>query len=99
MRSVQFYAKMQQERWSISEISCLSSQKMAELNKFTAEHQEEAGSDGEEDGTQQQSANTETSSELIVQQVRTVDQDGNLKVVYPSKTDLAMDISNLTVIW
>lgn len=99
MRSVQFYAKMQQERWSISEISCLSSQKMAELNKFTAEHQEEAGSDGEEDGAQQQSANTETSSELIVQQVRTVDQDGNLKVVYPSKTDLAMDISNLTVIW
>lgn len=77
----------------------MSSQKMAELNKFTAEHQEEAGSDGEEDGTQQQSANTETSSELIIQQVRTVDQDGNLKVVYPSKTDLAKDISNLTVIW
>lgn len=99
MRSVQLYAKTQQERCSISEISCLSSQKMAELNKFTAEHQEEAGSDGEEDGTQQQSANMETSSELIVQQVRTVDQEGNLKVVYPSKTDLTKDISNLTVIW
>uniref|UniRef100_A0A1A8MRD3 Leucine rich repeat containing 47 n=1 Tax=Nothobranchius pienaari TaxID=704102 RepID=A0A1A8MRD3_9TELE len=68
--------------------------KMAELNKFTAEHQEEAGSDGEDPA-----AATETSSQLIVQQVRTVDQDGNLKVVYPSKTDLSKDISHLTVIW
>lgn len=72
---------------------------MAELNKFTAEHQEEAGSDGEGDCPQQQVTSRETSSELIVQQVRTVDQDGNLKVVYPSKTDLSKDISNLTVIW
>ncbi|KAF7209404.1 leucine-rich repeat-containing protein 47 [Nothobranchius furzeri] len=68
--------------------------KMAELNKFTAEHREEAGSDGEDPA-----ATTETSSQLIVQQVRTVDQDGNLKVVYPSKTDLSNDISHLTVIW
>ncbi|XP_042347252.1 leucine-rich repeat-containing protein 47 [Plectropomus leopardus] len=71
--------------------------KMAELNKFTAEHREEAGSDGEGDGPQEPAG--EISSELIVQQVRTVDQDGNLKVVYPSKTDLSNDISNLTVIW
>lgn len=68
---------------------------MAELNKFTAEHQEEAGSDGEVEAT----ASPETSSELTIQQVRTIDQDGNLKVVYPSKTDLSKDISNLTVIW
>uniref|UniRef100_A0A1A8DM65 Leucine rich repeat containing 47 n=1 Tax=Nothobranchius kadleci TaxID=1051664 RepID=A0A1A8DM65_NOTKA len=68
--------------------------KMAELNKFTAEHREEAGSDGEDPA-----AATETSSQLIVQQVRTVDQDGNLKVVYPSKTDLSNDFSHLTVIW
>uniref|UniRef100_A0A1A8IIY3 Leucine rich repeat containing 47 n=1 Tax=Nothobranchius kuhntae TaxID=321403 RepID=A0A1A8IIY3_NOTKU len=68
--------------------------KMAELNKFTAEHREEAGSDGEDPA-----ATTETSSQLIVQQVRTVDQDGNLKVVYPSKTDLSNDISHLTVVW
>ncbi|KAM7410980.1 hypothetical protein PAMA_021108 [Pampus argenteus] len=73
--------------------------KMAELNKFTAEHQEEAGSDGEVDGPPESASGTETSSELIVQQVRTVDQDGNLKVVYPSKTDLSQPISNLTVIW
>ncbi|XP_035512005.1 leucine-rich repeat-containing protein 47 [Morone saxatilis] len=73
--------------------------KMAELNKFTAEHQEEAGSDGEGDGPQEPAASRETSSELIIQQVRTLDQDGNLKVVYPSKTDLSNDISNLNVIW
>lgn len=73
--------------------------KMAELNKFTAEHQEEAGSDGEGEGPQEPAASREISSELIVQQVRTVDHDGNLKVVYPSKTDLSKDVSNLTVIW
>ncbi len=39
-----------------------------------------------------------TSPELTVQQVKVVDVDGNLKVVYPSKTDLMSDISNLTVI-
>lgn len=72
---------------------------MAELNKFTAEHQDEAGSDGEGGGPTELAASNETSSELIIQQVRTVDQDGNLKVVYPSKTDLSTDVSNLTVIW
>ncbi|XP_029910941.1 leucine-rich repeat-containing protein 47 [Myripristis murdjan] len=77
--------------------------KMVELNKFTAEHKEEVGSDGEGDTPPEPAADgetaSETSSELIIQQIRTVDQDGNLKVVYPSKTDLSKDISNLTVIW
>ncbi|XP_058498825.1 leucine-rich repeat-containing protein 47 [Solea solea] len=73
--------------------------KMAELNKFTAEHQEEAGSDGEGDGPTGPVTSSETSSELIVEQVRTVDQDGNLKVVYPSKTDLSTDASNVTIVW
>ncbi|XP_008278424.1 leucine-rich repeat-containing protein 47 [Stegastes partitus] len=73
--------------------------KMAELNKFTAEHQEEVGSDGEGDGPPEPTVSDETSSQLVVQQVRTVDQDGNLKVVYPSKTDLSKDVSNLTVVW
>lgn len=72
---------------------------MAELNKFTVEHQEEVNSDGEEASAQEPAGPWEMSSELIVQQVRTVDQDGNLKVVYPSKTDLNKDIDNLTVIW
>lgn len=72
---------------------------MAELNKFTAEHQEEAGSDGEGGGPPVPDDSSETSSQLIIQQVRTVDQDGNLKVVYPSKTDLSNDMNNLTIIW
>lgn len=72
---------------------------MAELNKFSVEHQEEVSSDGEDRSPQEPSSPREMSSELIVQQVRTVDQDGNLKVVYPSKTDLNKDIDNLTVIW
>lgn len=73
--------------------------KMAELNKFTAEHKDEAGSEGEGDGPQDSVASYESSGELIVQQVRTVDQEGNLKVVYPSKTDLSKDLGNVTVIW
>uniref|UniRef100_UPI0037E8F4EF leucine-rich repeat-containing protein 47 n=1 Tax=Semicossyphus pulcher TaxID=241346 RepID=UPI0037E8F4EF len=73
--------------------------KMAELNKFTSEHKEEVGSDGEGDGPQEPAASCETSSELVIQQVRTVDQDGNLKVVYPSKTDFSEELSNFSVIW
>ncbi|XP_017266680.1 leucine-rich repeat-containing protein 47 [Kryptolebias marmoratus] len=73
--------------------------KIAELNKFTAEHQEEAGSDGESNSAPEPAAGSQTCSQLTVQQVRTVDSDGNLKVVYPSKTDLCKDISNLTVVW
>ncbi|XP_061590866.1 uncharacterized protein LOC133456406 [Cololabis saira] len=84
----------------LSKFHCLHlSMKMAELNKFTAEHQEETGSGGDGDGVPEPPASSEASSQLIVQQVRTVDQDGNLRVVYPSKTDLSNDISNLTVIW
>lgn len=77
----------------------VSLQKMAELNKFTVEHQEEVSSDGDEGSPLEPSGPRDMSSELIVQQVRTVDQDGHLKVVYPSKTDLNKDIDNLTVIW
>ncbi|XP_068189535.1 leucine-rich repeat-containing protein 47 [Antennarius striatus] len=73
--------------------------KMAELNKFTTEHQEEVDSDGEGCHAQELASICETSSELIIQQVRTVDQDGNLKVVYPSKTDFSKVVSNLTIIW
>ncbi|KAJ8371150.1 hypothetical protein SKAU_G00111780 [Synaphobranchus kaupii] len=76
--------------------------KMAELNKFTFDHKEEAHSDGESDPASETAAepgsSEMTSSELVVQQVRIVDADGNLKVVYPSKTDLASDVTNLTVV-
>ncbi|XP_062315693.1 leucine-rich repeat-containing protein 47 [Osmerus eperlanus] len=73
--------------------------KMAELNKFTSEHREEAGSEGECDAAPDSASDGMTSSELTIQQVRTVDPDGNLKVVYPSKTDLSTDVDNLKVIW
>ncbi|KAJ8386882.1 hypothetical protein AAFF_G00165830 [Aldrovandia affinis] len=76
--------------------------KMAELNKFTFDHKEEALSDGESDLAGEKvtvlAAGEMTSSELVVQQVRIVDTEGNLKVVYPSKTDLVSDVANLTVI-
>ncbi|XP_055787698.1 leucine-rich repeat-containing protein 47 isoform X1 [Salvelinus fontinalis] len=73
--------------------------KMAELNKFTLEHREEAGSEGESDVPPDPASDGTTSGELIIQQVRTADPDGNLKVVYPSKTDLSTDVGNLNVIW
>ncbi|XP_066546666.1 leucine-rich repeat-containing protein 47 [Amia ocellicauda] len=77
--------------------------KMAELNKFTFDHKEETLSDGETEPTNcerasEPTANENASPELIVQQVRIEDADGNLKVVYPSKTDLDVDMSNLTVV-
>ncbi|XP_023847065.1 leucine-rich repeat-containing protein 47 [Salvelinus sp. IW2-2015] len=73
--------------------------KMAELNKFTFEHREEAGSEGESDSPPVPASDGTTSGELVIQQVRTVDPDGNLKVVYPSKTDLCTDVGDLNVIW
>lgn len=70
--------------------------KMSELNKFTVEQAEEVGSDGEGNAP---SVIPNTTGELTIQQVQTLDPDGNLKVVYPSKTDLSSDGTNLTVIW
>ncbi|XP_006124760.3 leucine-rich repeat-containing protein 47 [Pelodiscus sinensis] len=79
--------------------------KMAELNKFTLENKEEESvSDGESDMTSEpvnanpsQNAEQEQSP-LTVEQVRVVDADGNLKVLYPSKTDLTLVSSLLTII-
>ncbi|XP_064381467.1 leucine-rich repeat-containing protein 47 [Dromaius novaehollandiae] len=79
--------------------------KIAELNRFTLENREEdSGSDNESDalcgpvnlnpGQNVQQMN----SPLVVEQVRVVDTDGNLKVLYPSKTDLTTVSSLLTVI-
>ncbi|CAL8368958.1 unnamed protein product [Lota lota] len=79
--------------------------KMAELNKITAERKEETagGSDGEgpgPPGTQTQTTvEEEEEGGLVVQQVRTVDQEGNLKVVYPSKTDLSNADGTLKILW
>jgi hypothetical protein len=35
---------------------------------------------------------------LTVQQVRVVDKEGNLKVVYPSRTDLVFEDNTISVI-
>ncbi|NWJ02932.1 LRC47 protein, partial [Crypturellus undulatus] len=78
--------------------------KIAELNRFTLENREDdSGSDNESDalcgpgnlnpGQKVQQPN----SPLVVEQVRVVDTDGNLKVLYPSKTDLTTVSSLLTV--
>lgn len=71
---------------------------MAELNKLTFEQKEDVGSDEEADAVSDCPAEEPASHELTILQVKVVDVDGNLKVVYPSKTDLSSEISNLTVI-
>ncbi|XP_074017720.1 leucine-rich repeat-containing protein 47 [Numenius arquata] len=74
--------------------------KIAELNRITLENKEDSGSDNESDAlcgpvNLNPSQNTQP---LVVEQVRVVDTDGNLKVLYPSKTDLTTVSSLLTVI-
>ncbi|XP_048823877.1 leucine-rich repeat-containing protein 47 [Lagopus muta] len=76
--------------------------KIAELNRFTLENKEEgSGSDDEPDalcGAENVKPSQSAQQPLVVEQVRVVDMDGNLKVLYPSKTDLAAAPSLLTVI-
>lgn len=78
---------------------------MAELNKFTLENKEEVSVSDDESDVISGPPNLNPSqtvhhenTPLIVEQVRVVDIDGNLKVLYPSKTDLTMASSLLTVI-
>ncbi|KFQ88203.1 Leucine-rich repeat-containing protein 47, partial [Phoenicopterus ruber ruber] len=78
--------------------------KIAELNRFTLENKEDSGSDNESDApcgpvNLNPSQNVQAMNfPLVVEQVRVVDTDGNLKVLYPSKTDLTTVSSLLTVI-
>ncbi|XP_050765380.1 leucine-rich repeat-containing protein 47 [Gymnogyps californianus] len=78
--------------------------KIAELNRFTLENKEDSGSDNESDAlcgpvNLNPSQNVQPMNFLlVVEQVRVVDTDGNLKVLYPSKTDLTTVSSLLTVI-
>ncbi|KAK2526891.1 Lrrc47 [Columba livia] len=76
--------------------------KIAELNRSTLENKEESGSDNESDalcGPVDLDQNTQPRNvPLALEQVRVVDTDGNLRVLYPSKTDLAAVSSLLTVI-
>ncbi|XP_060788229.1 leucine-rich repeat-containing protein 47 [Neoarius graeffei] len=72
--------------------------KMAELNKFTFDNKDEACSDDETDSASKPATCGLASAELSVVQVKVVDMEGNLKVLYPSKTDLISDVSHLTII-
>ncbi|XP_068271354.1 leucine-rich repeat-containing protein 47 [Nyctibius grandis] len=78
--------------------------KIAELNRFTLENKEDSGSDNESDAlcgpvNLNPSQNVQPMNfPLLVEQVRVVDTDGNLKVLYPSKTDLTTVSSLLTVV-
>ncbi|XP_036203809.1 leucine-rich repeat-containing protein 47 [Myotis myotis] len=81
--------------------------KMAEINKYTLENKEEGSvSDTEADATsghlsepgRRPSPERDGSAPLVVEQVRVVDEEGHLKVVYPSKTDLDIAAAHVTVI-
>ncbi|NXP50201.1 LRC47 protein, partial [Heliornis fulica] len=78
--------------------------KIAELNRFSMENKEDSGSDNESDAlcgpvnSNPHRNSQPTDLPLVVEQVRVVDTDGNLKVLYPSKTDLSTVSSLLTVI-
>lgn len=71
---------------------------MAELNKLSFDIKDEVGSDEETDVISDRPVENPASPELTVLQVKVFDVEGNLKVVYPSKTDLMSDLSNLSVI-
>ncbi|XP_070260044.1 leucine-rich repeat-containing protein 47 [Myotis yumanensis] len=81
--------------------------KMAEINKYTLENKEEGSvSDTEADATsghlsepgRHPSPERDGSAPLVVEQVRVVDEEGHLKVVYPSKTDLDIAAAHVTII-
>ncbi|XP_058246594.1 leucine-rich repeat-containing protein 47 [Hemibagrus wyckioides] len=72
--------------------------KMAELNKFTSDNREDPCSDDEADSASNPATDGLASAELSVVQVKVVDEEGNLKVLYPSKTDLTSDVRHLTII-
>jgi len=81
--------------------------KMAEINKYTLENKEDGSlSDPEADAASGRppgpsgspGAEKAGSASLVVEQVRVLDEDGHLKVVYPSKTDLGLAAPHVTVI-
>ncbi|ELK10595.1 Leucine-rich repeat-containing protein 47 [Pteropus alecto] len=76
--------------------------KMAEINKYTLENREEGSlSDAEAEAPSGQlsdpSAEKGGDCQLVVEQVRVVDEEGHLKVVYPSKTDLDFAAAHVAV--
>lgn len=76
---------------------------MAELNQFTTENKDKDMDSDHESNECLQPENSSPQSisnnfPLILEQVRVVDMDGNLKVLYPSKTDLGTVSSVMSVI-
>lgn len=80
---------------------------MAEMNKYTLENKEEGSlSDTEADAISGQLSDPQVNAgagkdghcPLVVEQVRVVDLEGSLKVVYPSKADLATAPPHVTVL-
>ncbi|KAF7237590.1 Leucine-rich repeat-containing protein 47 [Varanus komodoensis] len=77
--------------------------KMAELNKSTLENNDvELGSEEEcNEAVRHENSSPRGPSQnspLMLEQVRVVDMDGNLKVLYPSKTDLGAFSSLVTIV-
>lgn len=75
---------------------------MAEINKYTLENKEEGSlSDAEAEAAPGQpsapGAEPRGDGQLVVEQVRVVDEEGRLKVVYPSKTDLDFAAAHVAV--
>lgn len=78
---------------------------MAELNKNTSENKEEDALSGMEadascglsDPNLKLRAGKDGQCPLVVEQVRVVDLEGSLKVVYPSKADLTTIPPHVTV--
>ncbi|XP_020731227.2 leucine-rich repeat-containing protein 47 [Odocoileus virginianus] len=81
--------------------------KMAEINKYILENREEGSlSDPESDAISGHGLDPKATpgaevaggTPLVVEQVRVVDEEGHLKVVYPSKTDLDFAAAHVTVL-
>ncbi|XP_039074061.1 leucine-rich repeat-containing protein 47 isoform X2 [Hyaena hyaena] len=81
--------------------------KMAEITKYTLENKEdESVSDSEADAASGRlpdpgastSADQARPASLLLEQVRVLDEEGHLRVVYPSKTDLGLAAPHVTVI-
>lgn len=73
--------------------------KMAELHKAAQSDREDGPpSDSEAEAGPTPHANGPGETQLVVEQVRVLDPDGQLRVVYPSKTDLALAAPHVAVL-
>lgn len=72
---------------------------MAELHKAAQSDREDGPlSDSEAEAGPAPHADGPGETTLVVEQVRVLDPDGQLRVVYPSKTDLALAAAHVAVL-